>query len=89
MTGHRRDVTLSSINRFCDVCLPGFENARVDQCWSAFCKHAKLNLKKQVFNFDLKTVRVGLSLISRGNYANDLMLVFRHSNMVVVISQCH
>ena len=39
MTTHRRDASWSSINRFCNVCLHGFENARVDRCWSAFYKH--------------------------------------------------
>ena len=27
------------MNRFCNVCLHGFENAREDQCWLAACKH--------------------------------------------------
>ena len=33
--GRRCDATLSSINQFSNVCLHGFENARVHQCWSA------------------------------------------------------
>ena len=49
MTVPRREITWSSIYRFCDVCIHEFANTRVDQCWLVFGKH--VSISSGIFEF--------------------------------------
>ena len=65
MTRHRRDATWSSINRFCNVCLHGFENARVDFLTTLNGLHPSLKFTMEL-PADNMIPFIGIEIINNG-----------------------
>ena len=65
MIRHRLDATWSSINRFCNTCLHGFENARVDFLTTLNGLHPSLKFTMELPS-DNMIPFIGIEIIKNG-----------------------